>query len=164
MKVTHFKRIIWFCDIHSSQEKRGSLCSPEAKEMILFFSGDICCAPWKAAARNTFRGPKSTEYAFWKPSSIAIIVRFANFLSASYLFSRDTCVDEPRQTHQSNYNSVKLLTTNSTNEWCMNNLFSYFLARYILINENRNHMHYAAIKHQDPGTSHSAGLIMTISY
>ena len=93
-KTYSFTRIIWFWNTHLFQEKRGSLCSPEANEMIFLFSGDIYCAPWNAAARNTFSGPKSTEYAFWKPSSIAIIVIFASFLSASNLFKTVTCADE----------------------------------------------------------------------
>ena len=93
-KTYSFTRIIWYWNTHLFQEKSGMLCSPEANEMIFLFRGDIYCAPWNAAARNTFRGPKSTEYAFWKPSSIAIIVIFAIFLSASYLFRRVTCADE----------------------------------------------------------------------
>lgn len=73
--------------------KRGSIWLPEAYEMIFLLSGEMYCAPLNARALSTFIGMKSIEYAFWKPSRIAIIVMFAAFLSDSYLCKRVICTE-----------------------------------------------------------------------
>ena len=40
LKLSLIRDVVWL-----AQEKSGSLCSPEAYEMILLLSGEIKCAP-----------------------------------------------------------------------------------------------------------------------